>query len=226
MVALAETLEARTSGKPVNRRAEFVVPTDPAIRGSQLLAALGVASSASRNRFRLTNLNRWYDPKVGRWISKDPIGFAAGDANLYRYVGNGPTNWFDPNGLLVLKGNRMIMGKKARGTGNPITHTYIVVFHKDENGEYTSYTTYGWAQEWQEDDEKDRSAVEDGLENGGGYEFVGNDDLDPYIEEARDKLKEDPQRPWFPGIHDCKDEAEKLIGLAKVLKKQDEAKKK
>ncbi len=37
------------------------------------------------------NLNRWYDPNVGRWISKDPIGFAAGDANLYRYVGNGAT---------------------------------------------------------------------------------------------------------------------------------------
>ncbi len=45
------------------------------------------------------NLNRWYDPKVGRWISEDPIGFSAGDANLSRYVGNGPTNWVDPNGL-------------------------------------------------------------------------------------------------------------------------------
>ncbi len=45
------------------------------------------------------NLNRWYDPKVGRWISEDPIGFAAGDSNLYRYVGNSPTNATDPNGL-------------------------------------------------------------------------------------------------------------------------------
>jgi hypothetical protein len=32
-------------------------------------------------------------------ISQDPIGFAAGDANQYRYVGNSPTNWVDPNGL-------------------------------------------------------------------------------------------------------------------------------
>ncbi|MCO8123236.1 hypothetical protein NHH03_15920 [Stieleria sp. TO1_6] len=32
-------------------------------------------------------------------ISQDPIGFAAGDANLYRYVGNGPTNATDPSGL-------------------------------------------------------------------------------------------------------------------------------
>ena len=27
------------------------------------------------------NLNRWYDASTGRWISEDPIGFAAGDAN-------------------------------------------------------------------------------------------------------------------------------------------------
>ncbi len=46
------------------------------------------------------NLNRWYDAKVGRWISKDPIGFAAGDANLYRYVGNRVTNATDPSGLV------------------------------------------------------------------------------------------------------------------------------
>ncbi len=29
------------------------------------------------------NLHRWYDPVTGRWASEDPIGFAAGDANLY-----------------------------------------------------------------------------------------------------------------------------------------------
>jgi len=42
---------------------------------------------------------RWYDPNTGEFISNDPIGFAAGDANLYRYVGNGPTNATDPSGL-------------------------------------------------------------------------------------------------------------------------------
>jgi uncharacterized protein RhaS with RHS repeats len=36
---------------------------------------------------------------VGRWISEDPIGFAAGDANVYRYVGNVPTTNVDPLGL-------------------------------------------------------------------------------------------------------------------------------
>ena len=46
------------------------------------------------------NLNRWYDASIGRWISMDPIGFAAGDVNLYRYVGNGATVGVDPQGLL------------------------------------------------------------------------------------------------------------------------------
>jgi len=42
---------------------------------------------------------RWYDPKLGRFVSEDPIGFAAGDANLSRYVGNGFPNATDPSGL-------------------------------------------------------------------------------------------------------------------------------
>ena len=45
------------------------------------------------------NRARWYDGTTGRWISEDPIGFDAGDANLSRYVGNGPTNATDPCGL-------------------------------------------------------------------------------------------------------------------------------
>ena len=45
------------------------------------------------------NNARWYDSAVGRWTSRDPIGFKAGDGDLYRYVGNSPTNATDPSGL-------------------------------------------------------------------------------------------------------------------------------
>ncbi len=45
------------------------------------------------------NRNRYYSTSSGRFISQDPIGFNAGDENLYRYVGNSPTNARDPSGL-------------------------------------------------------------------------------------------------------------------------------
>jgi RHS repeat-associated protein len=44
---------------------------------------------------------RDYDPDVGRWTAKDPIGFAGGDTDLYGYVINDPIKWIDPWGLLV-----------------------------------------------------------------------------------------------------------------------------
>lgn len=41
-----------------------------------------------------------FDPRIGRWLSEDPIGFRAGDPNLYRYAGNAFPNRTDPSGLL------------------------------------------------------------------------------------------------------------------------------
>jgi RHS repeat-associated protein len=42
---------------------------------------------------------RVYDPRIGQFLSEDPIGFTAGDPNLRRYVGNEPTRYTDPSGL-------------------------------------------------------------------------------------------------------------------------------
>jgi len=42
---------------------------------------------------------RDYDPEVGRWTTKDPIGFGGGDTNLYAYVLGDPVNVTDPDGL-------------------------------------------------------------------------------------------------------------------------------
>jgi len=44
--------------------------------------------------------NRTYSAAFGRFIEKDPIGFRAGDLNLYRYVSNNPVNLWDPYGLM------------------------------------------------------------------------------------------------------------------------------
>jgi RHS repeat-associated protein len=42
--------------------------------------------------------HRYYNPGMGRWLNRDPIG-ELGGANLYGYVGNDPVNRFDPLGL-------------------------------------------------------------------------------------------------------------------------------
>ena len=73
---------------------------------------LGETSPTSGDRFTgfgmleqdtATGLNlavyREENPGTGRWNSQDPIGFAADDANLYRYVGNGTVNGTDSLGL-------------------------------------------------------------------------------------------------------------------------------
>jgi RHS repeat-associated protein len=44
------------------------------------------------------NRFRYYDPAIGRYISRDPVGVAGG-LNLYLYVGNDPINRNDPLGL-------------------------------------------------------------------------------------------------------------------------------
>jgi RHS repeat-associated protein len=45
------------------------------------------------------SVHRWYNPKTGKWLTLDPIGFSARDTNLYRYVFNNSTNYTDPDGL-------------------------------------------------------------------------------------------------------------------------------
>jgi RHS repeat-associated protein len=49
---------------------------------------------------------RTYDPATGRFLQTDPLSFAAGDLNLYRYVGNDPVNAVDPDGRQSKRGTR------------------------------------------------------------------------------------------------------------------------
>ena len=42
---------------------------------------------------------RYYQPRLQRFISEDPLGFKAGDVNIYAYVHSDPLSWIDPLGF-------------------------------------------------------------------------------------------------------------------------------
>ena len=72
--------------------------TNPSV-GDRMMGYAGL------ERDSITGLNlavmRIQNPGTGRWTTQDPLSFAAGDGNLYRYVGNGATEGADPEGLIL-----------------------------------------------------------------------------------------------------------------------------
>lgn len=61
---------------------------------------------------------RYYSPDIGRFVSQDPISFAGGDTNLYRYVANSPINARDPLGTAAFGG--AVGGAVGRAIGAPV----------------------------------------------------------------------------------------------------------
>ncbi|MDP3650856.1 MAG: RHS repeat-associated core domain-containing protein [Rhodoferax sp.] len=74
--------------------------------GDRTVSAVGVSNNrltyTGREKDGDTGLYyyraRYYDPAIGRFISEDPLGFAAGDVNFYQYTANNPVNANDPSG--------------------------------------------------------------------------------------------------------------------------------
>ena len=47
------------------------------------------------------NLFRYYDPKLGRYLTPDPIRYEAGSSNFYVFANNDPVNQSDPEGQIA-----------------------------------------------------------------------------------------------------------------------------
>ncbi len=53
--------------------------------------------------FFYNNRERYYHAELARFTGRDPIGYGAGDVNLYAYVGGNPIVRVDPSGLIRCK---------------------------------------------------------------------------------------------------------------------------
>ncbi|MDP1662443.1 MAG: RHS repeat-associated core domain-containing protein, partial [Phycisphaerales bacterium] len=69
--------------------------------------------------------HRVYDPREGRWMQNDPLGFGAGDQDLYRYCGGEYSMGYDPLGLesgmgetITTGGDGCVCGDERGGTDN------------------------------------------------------------------------------------------------------------
>lgn len=81
------------------------------------------------------NYFRYYDSKLGRYMTSDPIGFRGG-LNLYGYAFQSPVHFFDELGLKVYVYARYLAG----GGGFAGAHTYVVVI--DSNGTVHTYSSF------------------------------------------------------------------------------------
>lgn len=68
--------------------------------------------------------SRWFDPATGRFLSEDPLGFAAGDLNLYRYGLGDPVNTVDPQGTEPITIGLLILGGLLYTGGAAGTYYY------------------------------------------------------------------------------------------------------
>ena len=152
---------------------------------------------------------RDYDPGMGRWTNRDPIGFAGQQGNQYLYVDGDPVNWVDPNGLMVYLCTRIaeLKNNPAEDLANGYRHWWI---WNSKTGSEAGVgpTPGGWVGIW------------GGLfmstsisDHRGAHAEVSWKDVhcepQPLVDETCSEERVNPSRfgvslgPWIPLVNDC-----------------------
>ena len=95
--AMTDRYSYSAYGEPTAYGPTWTNPTSPTVDGPLYC---GYHFDADTRLYQVRH--RYYHAGLGRWISRDPIGYEAEDFNLYRYVFNRPFGLTDPSGLIGL----------------------------------------------------------------------------------------------------------------------------
>ena len=96
---------------------------------------------------------RSFGASSGRFLSEDPIGFEAGDENLYRYVGNDGVGEVDPSGLrpLFLDGDtERDVDSDDLGTYNDLLLDMDAILDPSNPAHPDHNDPAHWGSEWEE----------------------------------------------------------------------------
>ncbi len=96
---------------------------------------------------------RVYDPRLGRWLQRDPIEYAAGAINLYEYVASAPLFWIDPLGLVPHWHHwypQSLFRDEIKGLDIDATENGVMI----EGDDHIKKIHSGWNQEWKRRIEK------------------------------------------------------------------------
>lgn len=86
---------------------------------------------------------RTYDPFVGRFLSRDPLGLAGGQTNVYQYALGDPVNNVDPTGLLVGPSGEINACKDAFLGKRPLSADHVYLRSQEWAAGVTPLTTLG-----------------------------------------------------------------------------------
>jgi RHS repeat-associated protein len=171
--------------------------------------------------------HRLYNPDTARFMQSDPMGFDAGDMNLFRYCSNDPVNGTDPMGTETYFGYRDIGGAHPVPADRWVAKTNHQFVFTATNGNVID--TFGWGENpnpfrgvWTPGSADDRTAAAALLRDGGAM-LVGDSSLDPFVSQAYAIVSREP--PHVNGILDwgantCQGEARHLVEVAQQLQTQ------